>query len=342
MRRSNRQCKLPEKYKGFLVSHTTLRLTNHGFSGVPDKRGPLENESQNISGINYKDVDKTNSLKINVVAAENILDQDKERSTGREVDNTFSMKTNVVTAENRKATEASFKPASDSELAVSGSSPVIENFENNILDQVPLENKSKDRERSTGREVDNTSSLKTNIFTAENCNTIGDSWKPKSVITELEGSGKSLVSDNFEKNDIFVLEHLVKVEDEEENIYEEKKKAKFDSNHTYIQKTDSDVLPNLSNKKFLVEIEYTEKEMEYKDPNLINCPNIEDWSCNQLVENLIKLDKKLTQTDLQPLIDFQVDGDALLKSEVCELINVVGLGYSSAIRIKSAIKHMTK
>eukprot|EP00092_Neocalanus_flemingeri_P102602 GFUD01131243.1.p1 GENE.GFUD01131243.1~~GFUD01131243.1.p1 ORF type:complete len:486 (+),score=130.82 GFUD01131243.1:45-1502(+) len=67
-----------------------------------------------------------------------------------------------------------------------------------------------------------------------------------------------------------------------------------------------------------------------------------NWSCVQCVYQLTRLDERLTITDLKPLLEKKVDGDALLKSSLSDLVNVVGLEYSPAVRVVFQIQQMCK
>jgi len=70
--------------------------------------------------------------------------------------------------------------------------------------------------------------------------------------------------------------------------------------------------------------------------------DIRDWNCFQCVYELTKMDARLTMTDLDPLLEKMVDGDALMKSSLSDLVNVVGLQYSPAVRVVFLVQKMTE
>eukprot|EP00092_Neocalanus_flemingeri_P102601 GFUD01131242.1.p1 GENE.GFUD01131242.1~~GFUD01131242.1.p1 ORF type:complete len:583 (+),score=171.20 GFUD01131242.1:51-1799(+) len=67
-----------------------------------------------------------------------------------------------------------------------------------------------------------------------------------------------------------------------------------------------------------------------------------NWNCVQCVYQLTRLDERLAMTDLGPLLEMKVDGDALVKSSLSDLVNVVGLEYSPAVRVVFQIQQMCK
>merc|ERR1719318_1057754 len=91
-------------------------------------------------------------------------------------------------------------------------------------------------------------------------------------------------------------------------------------------------------KKLLVLTE-SEEERDDEDDQLFPAAlmkpmeNPRDWNCFQCVYELSKLDARLTISDLDPLLQKKVDGDALMKSSLSDLVNVVGLEYSPAVRV---------
>merc|ERR1719318_1601690 len=91
-------------------------------------------------------------------------------------------------------------------------------------------------------------------------------------------------------------------------------------------------------KKLLVLTE-SEEERDDEDDQLFPAAlmklmeNPRDWNCFQCVYELSKLDARLTISDLDPLLQKKVDCDALMKSNLSDLVNVVGLEYSPAVRV---------
>jgi len=67
-----------------------------------------------------------------------------------------------------------------------------------------------------------------------------------------------------------------------------------------------------------------------------------NWNCFQCVYQLTRLDERLAITDLDPLMDKKVDGDALIKSSLSDLVNVVGMEYSPAVRVVFLMQQMGK
>jgi len=67
-----------------------------------------------------------------------------------------------------------------------------------------------------------------------------------------------------------------------------------------------------------------------------------NWNCFQCVYQLTRLDERLAITDLDPLMDKKVDGDALMKSSLSDLVNVVGMEYSPAVRVVFLMQQMGK
>jgi len=70
--------------------------------------------------------------------------------------------------------------------------------------------------------------------------------------------------------------------------------------------------------------------------------DMRDWNCFQCVYELSKLDDRLTISDLDPLLEKMVDGDALMKSSLSDLVNVVGLQYSPAVRVVFLVQQMVE
>jgi len=70
--------------------------------------------------------------------------------------------------------------------------------------------------------------------------------------------------------------------------------------------------------------------------------DMRDWNCFQCVYELTRKDARLTMADLDPLLEKMVDGDALMKSSLSDLVNVVGLQYSPAVRVVFLVQKMTE
>jgi len=70
--------------------------------------------------------------------------------------------------------------------------------------------------------------------------------------------------------------------------------------------------------------------------------NPRSWNFEQLVTELADRDQLLALEHLQPLVDMQVDGDALLKSSLTDLVNVVGMQYSPAVRVLKIVRDLQR
>jgi len=100
-------------------------------------------------------------------------------------------------------------------------------------------------------------------------------------------------------------------------------------------------------KKFVVLTESeggNDKEDAQLSPATLMKPvhDMRDWNCFQCVYELTRKDARLTMADLDPLLEKMVDGDALMKSSLSDLVNVVGLQYSPAVRVVFLVQKMTE
>eukprot|EP00092_Neocalanus_flemingeri_P084380 GFUD01106009.1.p2 GENE.GFUD01106009.1~~GFUD01106009.1.p2 ORF type:complete len:150 (+),score=21.12 GFUD01106009.1:67-450(+) len=62
-----------------------------------------------------------------------------------------------------------------------------------------------------------------------------------------------------------------------------------------------------------------------------------DWTCDQVVGNLCRMDGRLLVKDLGPLFDQKVVGDVLLRCSLDVLLKVLKLDFNTAIRVNEQI-----